>query len=432
MKTRFSTVLPAVLALLLSIPAAAFAQVEEEQQQESVDPRLLMSNADNFYRIAKDKIQTQSGDPTADFGESISYFNRYLTALPSASFEDSVQVFSRLADSYYSLSQWSEDNGVDPVWEDAIRYYEWLIEREPPGEDIAYDHFCVAWAKSRLEGWNAGTPHMERYLELRPEDLDKRIWVARIYLSLMDNNRALDHFLIYLAANPADQAIVTEILNLRIRLTMRYEEITLKLIEHLPDTPKYLQDISQHFFSRAREDEGLDYLLQYLEKEPENMAALKTLGDEYKRRGDWDQAMTAYRRILSIDSSAINARCDMAAIYMQRQDIDAAIREAKRAMAIDSNHPYANNVMGDAGQQWAFRQYAIAYPGREVEKMMYDYKTLMKMIADTYYEKAKNDPQLRTHAQNQINYLSQFFPQNQDMFMWDKEKDHIIPFPPPS
>ena len=62
---------------------------------------------------------------------------------------------------------------------------------------------------------------------------------------------------------------------------------------------------------------------------------------------------------------------------------------------------------------------------------MYDYKTLMKKIADDYYEKAKNGPQFRTHAQNQINYLSQFFPQNQDMFMWDKEKDHIIPFPPP-
>ena len=431
MKTRFSTVLPVFLALLLSIPAVAFAQAEEEPQQESVDPRLLLSNADNFYRIAKDKIQTQSGDPTIDFNEGISYFNRYLAADSSISFEDSVRVYSIIADSYYSLSQWSEANGVDPIWEDAIRYYEWLIERDPPGEDIAYDHFCAAYAKSRLSGWSAGTQHLEKYLELRPEDLDRRVWVGRIYLSLMDNNRALDHFLIYLAANPADQAIVTEILNLRIRLTMRYEEITLKLIEHLPDTPKYLQDISEHYFSRAREDEALDYLLQYLDKEPENMAALKTLGDEYKRRGDWDQAMTAYRRILSVDSRDINARCDMATIYLQQQNIDAAIRESNRALAIDSNSPYANKMMGDAGQQWAFRQYAIAYPGREVEKMMYDYKTLMKKISDDYYEKAKNSPQFRTHAQNQINYLSQFFPQNNDKFMWPQEKDHIIPFPPP-
>ena len=282
-----------------------------------------------------------------------------------------------------------------------------------------------------MNGWSAGTPHLEKYLELRPEDLERRVWVARIYLSLMDNNRALDHFLFYLAANPADQAIVTEILNLRIRLTMRYEEITLKLIEYLPDTPKYLLDISQHFFSRAREDEGLDYLLQYLEREPENLAALKTLGDEYKRRGEWDQAMTAYRRILSVDSRDINARCDMATVYLQQQNIDAAIREAKRAMAIDPNSPYANKMMGDAGQQWAFRQYAIAYPGREVEKMMYDYKTLMKTIADNYYEKANHDPQFRTHAQNQINYLSQFFPQAEDRFMWPQDKDHIIPFPPP-
>jgi|GEM_PF-1482778 len=421
-----------LLVLVLALPGTSLAQVEEEElQQESLPPMLLLSNADNFYRIALDRVQTQSGDPTTDFNEAISYFNRYLEADTAAAFQDSARVYVMIADSYYTLSEWAESNGGTPVWPDAIRYYEWLIEREPPGEDIAFDHFRVAYAKSRLEGWGAGTPHLEKYLELRPEDLERRIWVARIYLSLMDNNRALDHFLIYLAANPTDDAIVTEILNLRIRLTLRYEEITLKLIEHRSDTPKYLHDIADFYLDNARFDEGRDYLLRYLEKEPEDVTALKRLGDEYKRLGQWDNALNAYRQILSVEPHDIQAICDMGEVYLETDRIDNAIAQANRALRIDPDSPYANKVMGDTGQRWAMREYQKVYPGRPVEEMKYDFKTLMKKIADDYYEKAKVDPQFRTHAQNQINYLTQFFPQPQDRFMWPQDKDHIIPFPPP-
>ncbi|MCK4772088.1 MAG: tetratricopeptide repeat protein, partial [Candidatus Latescibacteria bacterium] len=170
---------------------------------------------------------------------------------------------------------------------------------------------------------------------------------------------------------------------------------------------------------------------QYLEKQPDDIAAWKLLGDEYKRLGRWDNALEAYRKILAIDSRDIQARCDMASVYLEQRKIDEAIREAGRALAIDSENAYANAMMGDAGQQWAMREYERRYPGREVEKMMFDFKTLMKKLADDYYEKAKRDPQWRTHAQNHINYLAQFFPQAQDRFMWPREKDHIIPFPPP-
>ena len=424
------------MALMLAITGPMLAQVaeeEEQQQQQEQDPHpmLMLSNADNFYRIAKDKVQTQTGDPTTDFNEAISYFHKYLEADTSIALGDSASVYSMIADSYYTLSEWAESSGTTPVWEDALQYYEWLIEREPPREDLAYNHFRVAWIKSRLKGWNAGTPHLEKYVELRPEDLPNRVWTARIYLSIMNNDRALDHFLIYLEANPANEEVVTEILNLRNRLTMRYEEITLKLIEHLPGTPKYLLDISQHYLGRAQFDEGRDYLLQYLEKQPDDIAAWKLLGDEYKRLGQWDNALEAYRKILAIDSRDIQARCDMASVYLEQRKIDEAIREAGRALAIDSENAYANAMMGDAGQQWAMREYERRYPAREVEKMMFDFKTLMKKLADDYYEKAKRDPQWRTHAQNQINYLAQFFPQAQDRFMWPREKDYIIPFPPP-
>lgn len=418
------------LVLLLVMPGFGLAQVEEEQEQ-GPPPLLLLSSATTLFNTAIDRVNTNSGDPTNDFIAAISYFHKYLAADTSLALADSASVYSKIADSYYTMSTWAEANGGTPVWEDALHYYEWLIERETPQEDLPLYHFNVAYIKSRLEDWSAGTPHLEKYLELRPDDIERRVWVARIYLSIPDNNRALDHFLIYLDANPQDQEVVAEILNLRNRLQDRYEEITLKLAEKLPDTPKYLLDLSQHYLSRAQYDEGLDYTQRYLEKQPEDITGWKILGDEHKRLGQWNQALSAYRRVLAIDSREVLARCAIAEVYLEQGKIDETIREAKRALAIDPDNAYANTMMGDAGQQWAMREFGRRYPNLEQEKMKYDFKLLMKKLADDYYEKAKGDPLWRAHAQSQINYLTQFFPQPQDKFMWPIDRDPVIQFPPP-
>jgi len=170
---------------------------------------------------------------------------------------------------------------------------------------------------------------------------------------------------------------------------------------------------------------------QYLAVRSDDLYALSMLGTEHRRRGDWDEAVSAYRRILAVEPQRIETICDIADVYYQQRRIDDTIQEAKRALAIDANHPYANRVMGDAAVLWALRQFAVAYPDLEIEKMKYDYRTLMKRIADNYYEKAKGDPQFRNHANGQISYLSQFFPTSSDRFMWPAELDYVIVFPPP-
>ncbi len=310
-----------------------------------------------------------------------------------------------------------------------------MIDRDPPGEEPSYNNFQAGWATVKLEGYPSAMPYFEKYLELRPEDLNNFMWIGRIYLSLSNNNRACDLFLHVMESDPEFADGVgparTEILNLRSRLTLRYEEITLKLIEFFPDTPQYLMDMSRFKFDQARFDEGLDYLNQYLSVRTDDLFALSMLGSEHLRRGNWDEAVSAYRRILEIEPRRIDTICDIADVYYQQQRIDDAIREAKRALAIDADHPYANRVMGDAAVPWALNKFAEMYPDRELEKMLYDFRMLMKRIADEYYEKAKADPQHRSRANSQISYLSQFFPQANDRFMWDPDKDYIIPFPPP-
>ncbi len=418
------------LVMLLVAPSWALAQVEEVQ--EGPPPELYLSNATNYYITAKDKISTGTGNPTNDFQEAIRYFYLYMEIVPETSFEDSVSIYSKLADSYYELSNWSANNGAVPEWEKALEFYQWLIDRNPPEEELDYNNFRAGWCKKEVEGgYGPAMPYFEKYLELRPDDLGNYFWVAQLYLSLANQSRALDLFLFVLDNDPAYEGMVTHVLNLRNRLQLRYEEVTLKLVEKVPDTPQYLLDLGHFYLGRARFDEGRDYVTRYLEKQPGDIVAWRILGEEEKRRGNWDEAINAYRQVLGVESDNIRAQVDIADIFMQQRMIDETIDAAVVALRMDADDPYANKVMGDAAVLWALRQYAVRYPDREQAKMMYDFKLLMKRIADDYYEKAKADSQFRTHAQNQINYLTQFFPQAQDRFMWDQSKDPIIQFPPP-
>ncbi len=414
--------------LLLAVPTLVLAQGEE---QEGPPPQLLMSNATTYYTTATDKVQTGDGNPINDYHEAIRYYHLYLDAVPDIAFEDSVSIYSKIADSYWKLSDYASRNNSEVEWTEALEYYQWLIDRDPPQEDQSYNYFQAGWAKVQLEGYAPAMEYFETYLELRPEDLEKQVWVAQIYLSITNPNKALDHFLYVFERNPDYPDIEQQVLNQRLRLEFRYEEITSLLVEKRPETPQYEFDLARYYLRQARFDEGLALLQSYLGKRPDDIEALNALADEYVRRGNYADAHAQYDRILAVEPQNIDALCAKAYAYLQQNDIMATIRLADRALRVDADHPYANRLMGDAGQQWALRKFAEDYPERDLSLMTYDYKLLMKRFADEFYEKAKADPSQRSHANSQITYLQQFFPQPQDQFMWDRNKDPVIPFPPP-
>jgi hypothetical protein len=53
------------------------------------------------------------------------------------------------------------------------------------------------------------------------------------------------------------------------------------------------------------------------------------------------------------------------------------------------------------------------------------------VVAEGYFKKAMEYPQWRRYASEQINYLSQFFPSQADIFMADEEEKIPLVFPPP-
>ncbi len=405
----------------LALPVLLLAAATGVRAQNGPPPLLLRSTADQYYVQAKD-IQENGGDPTQTFRDAISYYLQYLAADPSASFADTVSIYGKMADSHTQLKE----------WENSLKYYQWLIDRNPEGAYLSNNLLFAGYAVWQMKGPEAALPYYARYVDLEPTDLPQRLFLASMYLSTNNWEKAADHYLIALEANPDNQEVVNYLNNLRLRLRPRYEPITLALVEFQPANPKYLLDLGQFFYDAGNLPKAVEYLQRYLRARPDDIAVWELIGDAYKRTSDIPKAMDAFRQILRLDAGNVRAYCELAAIHVDQGEIDQAITEAKRALAIDAENAQANYVMGEAARDWGMRKLRTDRPDVELTKMPYNFKELFKNISDRYFEKARKDPRWRNFAAEQISYLTQFFPESSDRFMAKQEDRVPIVFPPPA
>jgi tetratricopeptide (TPR) repeat protein len=413
---RNSTNRIAALALLLVLSAAIGARA-----QEGPPVLLLRSNADLLFAQAKDML-LNGGNATQNFKDAIGYYLQYLAADTSIALADTVSIYEKMAESYYHLSD----------WQNALTYYQWLIDRNPDQFYLAGNILFAGYSVWQMNGPENALPYYARYIELEPTDLPQRLVLAGMYLGVSDWEKATDQYLLALEADPANQDVVNALNNLRLRLRPRYEQITLALVRFQPDNPKYLLDLGQYYYESGNLAKTIEFNQRYLQAKSDDITGWELIGDAYKRTGDIPQAMNAYRQILRLDSGNVRAHCELAAIYVDQGNIDQAIAEAKQALALDPESAQANYVMGEAGRDWGMNRLRTTHPGIDLTKMPYNYKELFKNISDNYFQKARRDAKWRNAAAEQINYLTQFFPNPEDRFMAKPEDRVPIVFPPPA
>jgi len=407
---------------MFALPVLLLIGIRGIQAQDGPGPLLFRSNADQFYVQALD-IMENGGDPTQNFLDALGYYFRYLEADTTTARIDSVKVYEKVADSYRHM----ED------WEKAVGYYQWLIDNGGEDSYLAGNVLFAGYGTWQLQGLEAALPYYARYIELEPSDTPQQLALAGMYLSTSQFDKAADHYLVLLAADPTNQDVVNALNNLRIRLTPRFEAITLALVEHEPGTPKYLLDLGQHYYGRGDLQRSIEYGQRYLAMEPDDITGWELVGDAHKRTGNQAEALNAYRQILRLDARNLRALTEMTGIYVDQGNINQAITQAKRALAVDPDDAGANAVMGDAAQQWGMRRLQAEHPERELTKMPFNYKEFFqKVVCERYYAKARRDSHWRNHAIEQINYLMQFFPEASDRFMAPPAERVTIEFPPPA
>jgi Tfp pilus assembly protein PilF len=70
-------------------------------------------------------------------------------------------------------------------------------------------------------------------------------------------------------------------------------------------------------------------------------------GDDFKAKGDADDAFRAYKRVLELTPNNADVHVSLADIYLTQDNHDAAIEEYNKALLINPKHTAANKNLGD-------------------------------------------------------------------------------------
>ena len=408
--------------LLVLLPTLFFS-LPVLRTQEGPPPRLLLDSARNHYTLATYNRENAAGDPTADYSEAIGYYLRYLEVAPELTPEDTTAIYEKVGECHFFLSE----------YEACLPYFSWALDRGTDNAYLAGDNLFAGYAVWQIRGLDDAVPYYARYVELMPDDYPQRRVLAGMYRGQKSWDEAADHYLILLAVYPDDDDIIGALLNIRLKLPARFEEISLQLVEYRSDTPLYLLELGRYYTDRMRFEEAVEYLHHYLEARPGDIDGWEALAAVYRRTGEIEEAIDALRRIVDIEPESVSPRATMGEILIEQGRLAEAIDETGRALALETEDPFANKVMGDIAREWILNRHRAEHPGEAIENMRYNLKRFVQeIVVERYFEKARRDPRWRSYCENQIAWLSAFFPGPADRHMARPEDRELIVFPPPS
>jgi tetratricopeptide (TPR) repeat protein len=116
-------------------------------------------------------------------------------------------------------------------------------------------------------------------------------------------------------------------------------EILAKLVEaDVRRASAYLQRMAEHALALYRDDEAIGYARRAAERNPDDAAGHRRLGDLYRARQDVERAVASYRRALELDARLHPTYFDLAELHLaagRAEDADALYRRVVRASPDD-------------------------------------------------------------------------------------------------
>jgi cytochrome c-type biogenesis protein CcmH/NrfG len=98
--------------------------------------------------------------------------------------------------------------------------------------------------------------------------------------------------------------------------------------------------------ARLNATEEIRQLEGVLQKDPQNLQALVSLGNLYFDTNQSKKAIEAYERALQIDPKNPDVRTDLGIMYRQVKDYDRAIKEFREAARLDPTHKNSRFNLG--------------------------------------------------------------------------------------
>lgn len=134
------------------------------------------------------------------------------------------------------------------------------------------------------------------------------------------------------------------------------QELRAAVLEN-PDDPDLRVSLANVYLQERRYDEGIAQYREALKADENRQDALLGLGRAYREKGDSDQALTVFTKLIELNEDNPYAEVDLrleaihyylGEIYLERNEPDKAVEELEAALTIEPTDADALYLLGNA------------------------------------------------------------------------------------
>jgi Flp pilus assembly protein TadD len=219
-----------------------------------------------------------------------------------------------------------------------VRNMDWANElslwtdtlRKNPDSWVGHQVLGMMYVEKGLPG--KAVPHLEREVELYPQDLSARYQLARAYQQTGREEQAVATFNALLTASPADVRTRAELAALYGR--MGHDEAAMaefqRALRDAPQTAVVHRLLGIFHVHKGQYEEALPALTTALQLKPDSPSAHHALGVVYEKTGSPERALAEYRRAAELRPESVESWLAMGALYERLGDIGSAIRSYQK------------------------------------------------------------------------------------------------------
>lgn len=258
-------------------------------------------------------------------------------------FEKAIEENPKLTVAYLGAGDIYRQQGNYP---EAEKRYAKAAEVEPRNFDAQYLHGLTLQLMNRVS--EAVRAYL-RALAIRPEDFEANLNLATAYLQLKEPGQALPYAQRAVRLNPSSGPARVNLGSVYAAMDRHAEAVTeyLQAAEQMDLSPELLLNLADSYGKIERYPEMLGTLEQLVAQSP-SAIAYERLGFARFRVREYDAALTAFQRALSIDPNHYPALNGVGVCMLNRYlwsdkrdraSLDEAMRALKRSLQIRSDQP---------------------------------------------------------------------------------------------
>lgn len=244
--------------------------------------------------------------------------------------------------------------------------------------------------------YNTAQKLAKKYLNQNPYHHDLRRLLVKIYISIQKEYDAISNLLVLIKAFPDDISLYSQIADLY-RDTHQNKK-AVYYYSYILSKDKYdlhaMKALALIYYNNKQKDSALKLyrqLVSLVDNENEKLEYYEILGSLYSSMGQYEKAISVYKKVREKNSANIEVLKDMRRIYLKLKDTDNVLYYSRLLINLEpDNYKYYEEIIDLLFHLHMYEE-ALGYAQKAIELPNADIYTLKNYIAKIYIYTGKID-----------------------------------------